>query len=68
MVQEKMSMDRPTGGDTPLRRFRGVLDSLKLDQRTSNDGRTYAVALFNFKDLEVLESEEPFPFPIAIIG
>ena len=68
MVQEKMSMDRPTGGDTPLRRFKGVLDSLKLDQRTSNDGRSYAVALFNFKDLEVLESEEPFPFPIAIIG
>ena len=68
MVQEKMSMDRPTGGDTPLRRFKGVLDSLKLDQRTSRDGSSYAVAIFNFKDLEVLDSTEPFPFPIAIIG
>lgn len=68
MVQEKMSMERPSGGDTPLRRFKGVLDSVRLDPRSSNDGRSYAVALFNFKDLEVLETVEPFPFPIAIIG
>lgn len=68
MVQEKMSVDRPTGGDTPLRHFKGILDELKLDQRVANDGRTYAVALFNFTNLEVLESTEPFPFPIAQIG
>ncbi|KKL73056.1 hypothetical protein LCGC14_2078760 [marine sediment metagenome] len=68
MVQEKMSMDRPSGGDTPLRRFKGILDELKLDQRVASDGRTYAVALFNFKDVEVLESTEPYPFPIAVIG
>lgn len=68
MVQEKMSAEKPSGGDTPLRRFRGVLDSAKLDQRTSNDGRAYAVALFNFKDVEVIESVEPYPFPIAVIG
>ncbi len=68
MVQEKMSVDRPTGGDTPLRHFKGVLSELKLDQRQSNDGRSYAVALFNFTDLDVLESTDPFPFPIAQIG
>lgn len=68
MVQEKMSVDRPTGGDTPLRHFKGTLAGLKLDQRQSNDGRSYAVALFDFTDLEVLESTEPFPFPIAQIG
>ncbi len=68
MVQEKMSMEKPSGGDTPLRRFKGVLDSAKLDQRIANDGRSYSVAQFSFKDLEVLESTEPYPFPIAVIG
>lgn len=68
MVQEKMSADRPTGGDTPLRHFKGVLSELKLDQRQARDGNAYSVALFNFTDLEVLESTEPFPFPIAQIG
>ena len=69
MVQEgfKPSMDRPTGGDTPLREFIGVLDSYKMEDRKGNDGSTYTTIDFNFKDLEVLEAVEPFPFPIAII-
>ena len=70
MVQEgfKPSIDRPTGGDTPLREFIGVLDSYKAEERTSTtDNSKYTTIDFNFKDVEVLDAVEPFPFPIAVI-
>ena len=66
MVQEKPSVDRPSGGDTPLRHFKGVLDSYGMEQREFQ-GRKYSIVEFNFKDLDVIDSEEPYPFPIAII-
>jgi len=70
MVQEtfKPSMDRPTGGDTPLREFIGILDSYKAEERKGNDGSSYTTIHFNFKELEVLDTVEPFPFPIAVIN
>lgn len=68
MTQEKLSVERPSGGDTPLRRFIGTLDSWKQDPRIAQaDNRQYVVAQFNFKDLEVLESVEVYPYPIAVI-
>ena len=70
MVQEqKASVERPSGGDTPLRRFIGVLKEFKLDPRVSNppENRSYQVGQFNFTDLEVLESVEIYPYPIAVL-
>ncbi len=68
MVQEKLSVDRPTGGDTPLRRFVGVLKEAKQDQRiATQDQRKYLVIHFNFTDLEVLDAVEIYPYPIAVI-
>lgn len=69
MVQEELSVERPSGGDTPLRKFIGVLKEVKRDQRESRqDGSKYMVAQFNFADVEVLESVEIYPYPIAVIG
>ena len=67
MVQEKLSVDRPEGGDTPLRRFVGVLKEFKQANRESNEGRKYIIGQFNFVDLEVLDSVEIYPYPIAVI-
>jgi len=62
------SIDRPTGGDSPLLRFKGLLANYQADERTSQqDQGKYMVILFNFTDVEVLEATEPYPFPIAII-
>ena len=62
------STDRPTGGDSPLLRFKGVLANYKPDERVSQqDQSKYMVILFNFTDVEVLDSTEPYPFPIAVI-
>ena len=69
MVQEtfKPSMDRPTGGDTPLREFIGILEEYKAEEHQGNDGSKYTTVNFNFKELEVLDAVEPYPFPIAVI-
>ncbi len=66
----EISIDKPSGGDTPLRHFKGTLSpDLKLDEeRETKDGsRRYVVLNFQFLDVEVLESVEPYPFPIATI-
>lgn len=64
----KPSIDRPTGGDSPLLRFKGNLVSYTPEERTSQgDQSKYMVILFNFADVEVLEATEPYPFSIAII-
>ena len=47
---------------TPLRKFYGILDSYSPEERY---GKTSVV--MNFKDVEVIESTEPYPFPIAVI-
>ncbi len=66
----EISIDKPTGADTPLRHFKGTLapDKELSEKRTTKDGsRSYVVLKFNFSDMEVLESVETFPFPIALI-
>lgn len=50
-------------GGTPLRRFYGILDSYSPERNQYNRIR---VGL-NYKDLEVLESTEPYAFPICTI-
>ena len=51
---------------TPLLRFKGMLKEYEVEDRTA-ENRTYKVIKFNFIDLEVIESTEPYPFPIASI-
>lgn len=48
---------------TPLREFRGTLDSYNQDDRKFG---TFVV--LNFRDVEVLRSVEPYNFPIAQIA
>lgn len=66
----EISIEKPTGGDTPLRHFKGTLspDQRLDEERETKDGsRRYVVLNFNFSDVEVLESVEPYAFPIAVI-
>jgi hypothetical protein len=55
-----------SGFDSPLRDFRGTFDSWAVKEDTRFD-RTRVVVQLNFKDVEVLESVEPWEFPIATI-
>lgn len=63
------SLAEPKDSRSPLIRFRGVLKEFKSEQSEAREGRapTMRVA-FNFTDVEVLESHEPYPFPIATIS
>ena len=63
------STEAPTDAQTPLVRFRGVLKEVVSETLDANEFRTKPSlrASFNFIDLEVLESNEPYPFPIATI-
>lgn len=59
-----------TGGfRSPLRHFRGKLDSItgSMVQRGRMTESRLEV-LYNFSDIEVFESTEPYPFPIAQIN
>ena len=51
----------------PLRRFTGILDSMPKEKKFYGEGEnkreSYQVSL-NFKELDVLESIEPYHFPI----
>ncbi|KKM81647.1 hypothetical protein LCGC14_1327610 [marine sediment metagenome] len=72
MTQEDISVEKPSGGDTPLRHFKGTLSDdptkpLREERSTKDGSRKYVVINFNFLDVEVLDSVEPFPFPIALI-
>lgn len=64
MVQDFQPSIREPVGQTPLRRFRGVLAEFKPEER-EYESRKYMVITFNFTDVEVIESVEPYPFPIA---
>ncbi len=71
MVQEGQFVPsletRPFG--TPLRRFQGTLKEYKSEKHTPQDGgREYMVIVFDFTDVVVLESVEPYPFPIATLN
>ncbi len=58
---------RPFG--TPLRRFKATLQNYVSEKRQDQaSNREYMTIQFNFVDLVVMESVEPYPFPIATIG
>ena len=52
---------------TPLRKFTGILDSITKDDKVAASGNKYSVASWNFKDVEPIETTEPYNFPIATI-
>lgn len=53
---------------TPLLRFRAKLKEYISDRRKDEgSGRDYMVVKFEFIDLEVLQSVDPYPFPVATI-
>lgn len=52
------------GGGTPLRKFKGILDSYYPDSGGFG-GKTRAI--LNYKEVEVVESAEPYPYPVAQI-
>lgn len=53
---------------TPLREFKGKLESItgSMEQR-GNSPQARLYVLYNFADMEVMESTEPYPFPVAQI-
>lgn len=53
------------GQQHPLIKFKGVLQS--YDPQPPNE-RGRVRVLFHFSDIEVIESREPYPFPLAEIG
>lgn len=63
-----MPFDFPTetSGLSPLRRFNGMLQAIEKETRQGQRG-PYDVAIFDFTDVVVIESTEPYPFPIAQI-
>lgn len=67
MVQDfKPTFD--TQSLSPLRRFKGVLEKYEgIPGKDQTTGREYMSVEFSFSDLEVLESTELYPFPIAQI-
>lgn len=62
LVSVRGLVDSEFGG-TPLRKFTGVLDSYYPEDRTFG-----TQVILNFKDVEVLESVEPYNFPTATIS
>ncbi len=62
----KLSIEPASDSRTPLVRFRGTLKNIVADER-ANDRGSYVVGKFDFTDVVVLESTEPYPFPIATI-
>lgn len=69
----KPSLATPVG-QSPLLEFIGILESWEAETRevaADNPGdtpRKYQVITFNFKDIEVLKSTEPYAFPIAVLS
>jgi hypothetical protein len=64
----KLSLEASTDERSPLRSFIGVLESYDAIEETSkNTGKPYVIAHFNFQDVEVHESTEPYNFPTAQI-
>lgn len=70
MTQEKLPSVRSLVESDigPLRRFTGMLDSIPQEEQTWGEGtadeRKSMRLSLNYKDLEVIESVEPYHFPI----
>lgn len=63
----KISVDQQED-QSPLIRFRGVLKEVKESTYTPQGGGNERLSLeFNFVDVVVIESREPYPFPIASV-
>ncbi len=54
-----------TTGFSPLQHFKGVLDHYEYIDSQGTRGNTYRSIQFSFKDVEVIKSTEPYPFPTA---
>ncbi len=75
MTQEqfKPSLATPVG-QSPLQEFIAIMDSWEAETREvasdepGGSPRKYQVITFNFKDLEVIKSTEPYAFPIAVLS
>lgn len=71
MTQEefKPSLETRAFG-TPLLDFKGMLKEYTSEKREPSEGsggKAYMVITFNFTDIEVIKSVEPYAFPIATI-
>lgn len=70
MVEQfKPSFEPSKDSQHPLVRFRGVLNKYEAQEQTfeGSDRKSVRVA-FAFTDLEVLEANEPYNFPITIVN
>lgn len=63
--QFKISVEAPTDFTNPLVRFTGVLKEWKQDVREYEGGKSNLGIKFDFTDVTVIESTEPYNFPIA---
>lgn len=66
MAQFKPSIEPASDNRSPLVEFSGILKEYLGEERSGNRG-TYMVVKFNFTDVQVIESTEPYPFPIAVL-
>lgn len=64
MTQEFKPSVRAPG--VPVQEFEGVLDEWKSEISTYGD-KASQIILFNFKDLDIIKSSEPYSFPILVI-
>jgi hypothetical protein len=68
MEEFKPKITPPSDSRHPLIHFTGVLDNYKATQeKNEQSNREYVVVTFNFTGVEVIESTEPYNFPIATI-
>ncbi len=51
----------------PVRRFKGLLESVTPEPKTFGN-RTTMSYNFNFKDIEIIETTEPYAFPIVVVN
>ena len=76
MTDVKVTVRNLIDGDlgTPLRKFTGILDSKPTEDRSFGDAakgekvRTTTYVQLNFKDVEPIETVEPYNFPTATIS
>ena len=53
-------------GQSPLRKFSGVMEKYAgVPGKDENSGREYMSVELSFTDVEVIETVEPYPYPIA---
>lgn len=52
---------------TPLLQFKGMLKEYIAKDRQDGSGRAFKVIDFNFTDIDVIASVDPYPFPICTI-